>query len=265
MLTPSEFLDSYCEIGYKKARSPAGRILLLAILAGILIGMGAVVSNTSSHALENLSVARVVCGFLFPFGLVMVLFTGAELFTGNCLITIPVLERRVAWTGMLADQGTANQLLRAVGLGDFAHVWLGDQSTSLNAVGVIGFWLQLGFCVVLLLSGIGGIDQSLYEAASLDGAGWWRQLFSITLPGLRGQIGVCLTMTIISALASFDVVYMSTQGGPGTSTMVPGVQVYRLAFTQQSVGLASALAVTLMILVLLVVGPLQRLVNGKEQ
>ena len=52
VLTPSEFLDSYCEIGYKKARSPAGRILLLAILAGILIGMGAVVSNTSSHALE---------------------------------------------------------------------------------------------------------------------------------------------------------------------------------------------------------------------
>ena len=172
---------------------------------------------------------------------------------------IPGAAAGVAWTWMLADKGTANQLLRAVGLGDFAHVWLGDQSTSLNAVGVIGFWLQLGFCVVLLLSGIGGIDQSLYEAASLDGAGWWRQLFSITLPGLRGQIGVCLTMTIISALASFDVVYMSTQGGPGTSTMVPGVQVYRLAFTQQSVGLASALAVTLMILVLLVVGPLQRL------
>ena len=185
---------------------------------------------------------------------------------------IPGAAAGVAWTWMLADKGTVNQLLRAIGLGDVAHVWLGDvahvwlgdQSTSLNAVGVIGFWLQLGFCVVLLLSGIGGIDQSLYEAASLDGAGWWRQLFHITLPGLRGQIGVCLTMTIISALASFDVVYMSTQGGPGTSTMVPGVQVYRLAFTQQSVGLASALAVALMVLVLLVVGPLQRLVNGKK-
>lgn len=177
---------------------------------------------------------------------------------------IPGAAAGVAWTWMLAGKGTVNQLLRAIGLGDVAHVWLGDQSTSLNAVGVIGFWLQLGFCVVLLLSGIGGIDQSLYEAASLDGAGWWRQLFHITLPGLRGQIGVCLTMTIISALASFDVVYMSTQGGPGTSTMVPGVQVYRLAFTQQSVGLASALAVALMVLVLLVVGPLQRLVNGKK-
>lgn len=178
---------------------------------------------------------------------------------------IPGAAAGVAWTWMLADKGTINQILRAVGLGDVAHVWLGDQTTSLNAVGVIGFWLQLGFCVVLLLSGIGGIDQSLYEAASLDGAGWWRQLFYITLPGLRGQIGVCLTMTIVAALASFDVVYMSTQGGPGTSTMVPGVQVYRLAFTQQSVGLASALAVALMVLVLLVVGPLQRLVNGKEK
>lgn len=187
-------------------------------------------------------------------------------FTQVCLFlprVIPGAAAGVAWTWMLADHGVVNQILRAIGLGKFTHVWLGEQSVALGAVGVIGFWLQLGFCIVLLLSGIGSIDQSLYEAASLDGAGWWRQLFSITLPGLRGQIGVCMTMTIVSALASFDVVYMSTQGGPGTSTMVPGVQVYRLAFTQQAVGLASALAVTLMILVLLVVGPLQSIVGRK--
>lgn len=191
----------------------------------------------------------------------------ASTFAQVCLFlprVIPGAAAAVAWTWMLADKGTVNQMLRAIGLGDLAHVWLGDQSTALAAVGVIGFWLQLGFCIVLLLSGMGSIDQSLYEAASLDGAGWWRQLFSITIPGLRGQIGVCLTMTIVAALASFDVVYMSTQGGPGRSTMVPGVAVYRLAFTEQSVGLASALAVALMILVLLVVGPLQRLVNGKR-
>ncbi|MFT8649332.1 MAG: sugar ABC transporter permease [Bifidobacterium psychraerophilum] len=191
----------------------------------------------------------------------------ASTFAQVCLFlprVIPGAAAAVAWTWMLADKGTVNQMFRAIGLGDLAHVWLGDQSTALAAVGVIGFWLQLGFCIVLLLSGMGSIDQSLYEAASLDGAGWWRQLFSITIPGLRGQIGVCLTMTIVAALASFDVVYMSTQGGPGRSTMVPGVAVYRLAFTEQSVGLASALAVALMILVLLVVGPLQRLVNGKR-
>lgn len=195
---------------------------------------------------------------------------GLSTFSQICLFlprVIPGAAAGVAWTWMLADGGTVNQILRAIGLGAYMHVWLGDKSTALNAVGVIGFWLQLGFCVVLLLSGIGSIDKSLYEAASLDGAGWWRQLFVITIPGLRGQLSACLTMTIIAALASFDVVYMSTQGGPGTATMVPGVQVYRLAFTQQAVGLASALAVTLMVIVLLVVGPLQRLINGsgKEQ
>lgn len=174
---------------------------------------------------------------------------------------IPGAAAGVAWTWMLADNGTVNQMLKAVGLGNLTRVWLGDSHTALTAVGIIGFWLQLGFCIVLLLSGIGGIDQSLYEAVALDGAGWWRTLFTITLPGLKGQIGVCLTMTIVAALASFDVVYMSTQGGPGTSTMVPGVQVYRLAFTQQRVGLASALAVSLMVLVLLVVGPVQALVT----
>lgn len=72
-------------------------------------------------------------------------------------------------------------------------------------------------------------------------------------------------MTVVAALASFDVVFMSTQGGPGYSTMVPGVQVYQLAFTQSRVGLASALAIVLMVLVLLVVGPLQRLVQGKGE
>lgn len=213
------------------------------------------------------SIAPIVIGLIIAVLIKDMKSKAGRGFAQVCLFlprVIPGAAAGVAWTWMLADKGTVNQILRAIGLGDVAHVWLGDQSTSLSAVGVIGFWLQLGFCVVLLLSGIGGIDQSLYEAASLDGAGWWRQLFHITLPGLRGQIGVCLTMTIISALASFDVVYMSTQGGPGTSTMVPGVQVYRLAFTQQSVGLASALAVALMVLVLLVVGPLQRLVNGKK-
>ncbi|QOL34986.1 carbohydrate ABC transporter permease [Bifidobacterium lemurum] len=178
---------------------------------------------------------------------------------------IPGAAAGVAWTWMLADTGTVNQILQGLGLGGITRSWLGEQSTALPAVGVIGCWLQLGFCIVLLLSGIGAIDQSLYEAASLDGAGWWRQLFSITIPGLRGQIGVCFTMTIVAALASFDVVFMSTQGGPGTSTMVPGVMVYRLAFQQNRVGLASALAVVLMALVLLVVGPLQRLVEGKKE
>ena len=73
------------------------------------------------------------------------------------------------------------------------------------------------------------------------------------------EIGVCVTMTVISALASFDVVFMSTQGGPGYSTMVPGVFVYQLGFTESRVGLAAALAMMLTVLVLVVIIPLQRI------
>ena len=214
------------------------------------------------------SILPIVLGLITAALIKDIKHKAASTFAQVCLFlprVIPGAAAGVAWTWMLADDGTVNQILRGLGLDGATHTWLGDQATALSAVGIIGFWLQPGFCIVLLLSGIGAIDVSLYEAASLDGAGWWRQLFAITIPGLRGQLSVCLTMTVVAALASFDVVFMSTQGGPGYSTMVPGVQVYQLAFTQSRVGLASALAIVLMVLVLLVVGPLQRLVQGKGE
>ncbi|MBQ6785057.1 MAG: formate/nitrite transporter family protein [Clostridia bacterium] len=103
MQTPSEFVTSYALIGQKKAKSPATKLLVLGVLAGFLIGMGAAVTNTAGHALTNPSVAKIVSGLLFPFGLIMVILTGAELFTGNCLITISVLEKKVDWKGMLRN------------------------------------------------------------------------------------------------------------------------------------------------------------------
>ena len=81
--------------------------------------------------------------------------------------------------------------------------------------------------------------------------------------GLRNEIGVCVTITVIAALASFDVVFMSTQGGPGRATMVPGVEVYQLGFTESRIGTASALAIVLALLILVVVIPLQRLFREK--
>ncbi len=177
---------------------------------------------------------------------------------------IPGAAAATAWVWMYSDSGAVNQILRALGLDSWARSWLGEQSSALPAVGIIGFWLATGLCTVLLQAGIGKIDVSLYEAVRLDGAGWFRELWTITLPGLRQEIGVALTITIISALASFDVVFMSTQGGPGYSTMVPGVEIYRLAFTQSRVGLASALAIVLLLLVLAIVGPLQRAFQEKR-
>ncbi|TQJ09057.1 carbohydrate ABC transporter permease [Lapillicoccus jejuensis] len=176
---------------------------------------------------------------------------------------IPGAASAIAWTWMYSPDGAVNQLLRALGLGSLTRAWLGDFTWALPAVGIIGTWLATGLCTLLLMAGIGKIDTSLYEAASLDGASRLQQFRAITLPGLRAEIGVCVTITVIAALASFDVVFMSTQGGPGYSTQVPGVQVYQLAFTENRIGQSSALAVVLSLLVLAVVLPLQRVFKEK--
>ena len=176
---------------------------------------------------------------------------------------IPLAGASIAWTWMYSPNGVVNQALGAVGLASDQHAWLGDFSTALPAVGIIGTWVMTGFCTVLLLVGMAKIDPSLFEAARLDGAGRWAEFRAITFPGLRRELVVCVTVTIIAALASFDVVYIATQGGPGYSTIVPGLEIYQLTFIKQSVGQASALAVVLVVLVLAIIVPIQRL--GRER
>lgn len=177
---------------------------------------------------------------------------------------IPLVAAGIIWTWLLSTDGLVNQLLTLVGLGGVTRAWLGDFTFALPAVGVIGAWVLLGLCTLLLLSGMSKLDPSLSEAARLDGAGAVREFRSVTVPLLKAEIGVCITITVIAALASFDIIYISTQGGPGNSTMVPGLQIFYLAFTEREVGLASALAVALMVLVLAVVLPLQRIFRGSE-
>ncbi|WP_127504323.1 carbohydrate ABC transporter permease [Actinoplanes solisilvae] len=171
---------------------------------------------------------------------------------------IPLVAAGIMWSWLLSSTGLANELLSAVGLGRLTRAWLGEFGTALPAVGIIGAWVLVGLCTLLLLAGMSKIDPALYEAARLDGAGPVREFASITLPSLRQEIGVCVTVTVIAALASFDIVYIATQGGPGNSTMVPGLEIYYLAFSEREVGMASALAVALVILVLACVIPLQR-------
>jgi len=172
---------------------------------------------------------------------------------------IPLVAAGIMWSWLYASNGTVNQVLRLIGLDSVTKAWLGDFGSALPAVGVIGAWVHFGLCMLLLLAGMTKIDPALYEAARIDGAGPVREFFAITLPSLRQEISVCITVTVIAALASFDIIYISTQGGPGNQTLVPGLAIYRLAFFSREVGLASALAVVLMALVLAVVLPLQRL------
>lgn len=170
---------------------------------------------------------------------------------------VPLVAAGIAWSWILSTNGVANQFLGAVGLGGVTRAWLGDFGTALPAVGVIGAWVLLGLCTVLLSAGMSKIDPTLYEAAQIDGASPFQEFQKITLPALRQEVGVCVTVTVIAALSAFDIVYISTRGGPGTQTMVPGLEIYQLAFFNREVGLASALAVVLMLLVLACVLPIQ--------
>ncbi|TMR94127.1 carbohydrate ABC transporter permease [Nonomuraea basaltis] len=169
----------------------------------------------------------------------------------------------IAWRWMYADEGTINQLLSAVGLDGLARAWLGDFTWALPALGLVGTWVMSGLCMVLFLAGISKIDASLYEAARVDGAGPVREFFAVTLPGLKQEMAVGLTLTTIAALRSFDLVYVTTGGGPGNATNVPGFEIYKLAFRQGAVGEACAVAVMLTVLIFTVVLLITRLLREK--
>lgn len=178
---------------------------------------------------------------------------------------IPLVAAGIIWGWLLAKSGLINEILDLVGLSAITRAWLGDFTWALPAVGMIGVWVLLGFCTVLLLTGMSKIDPALYESARIDGASWFAEFVNVTVPLLKQEIGVCLTVTMINALAAFDIVWVATAGGPGNATSVPGIQIYVLGFSQRSVGLASALAVMLMILVLVIILPIQRLSRQTPQ
>jgi raffinose/stachyose/melibiose transport system permease protein len=146
--------------------------------------------------------------------------------------------------------GPLNQFLRSVGLEDFARPWLGDFDFALPAVGFIGTWYMFGFVTVLMIAGVQKIDEQLYEAARLDGAGSWQMFRSITLPSLRNEITVALVFTLIASFRIFDLIFVLTDGGPGNSTSVLSFQIYRNAFQYNELGYAAAMAVILTCIIL---------------
>lgn len=155
----------------------------------------------------------------------------------------------VAWRRIYAPDGGLNGILDAVGLGSLSRAWLGDYDAALPAIGFIGTWFETGLVTVLLLAGMGRISNELYEAARLDGAGPVREFFAVTLPSVRGEIAVALTLTVIAALRTFDLVYVTTRGGPGNTTSVPSYEVYNRAFQLGQVGSAAAIGVCLTLVI----------------
>ena len=102
-LSPAQTVASYAQSGADKTRRSAPSLLLLGVLAGAIIALAAATTNTAVYGVTDTWTARTICALLFPFGLAMVVLMGAELFTGNCLITISLLDRRCSLGGMLRN------------------------------------------------------------------------------------------------------------------------------------------------------------------
>ena len=173
--------------------------------------------------------------------------------------TIALVVVAIAWIWIYSEDGAVNQVLRLIGLEELTRSWLGDFDLALPAIGLVGTWLNAGLCMVLFIAGVQRIPLDLYDAARVDGAGPVREFFAVTLPGLRNELVVALTLTVIFALRNFDVIWVMTGGGPGDATTTPSILLYEFGFQSRRLGTASAIAVILTILILVVAVVIVRL------
>ena len=147
--------------------------------------------------------------------------------------------------------GAINQLLRSAGLDFLALNWLGDANLALITVGLVIVWRELGFGTILFLARLSSMSEEVLDAAKLDGAGWWARLRHIMVPELATVIEFYAVIMLITMLSwVFNYVYVLTAGGPGTSTYVMELYIYREAFLHNRLGVASAAAVVLFLLTL---------------
>ena len=191
-------------------------------------------------------IGLIIAGIMIRVKIYGLTFYRAILFLPQILSMIVV---GVSWRWIYAPKGPLNVGLDYFGLENVSRAWLGSFDYALPAVGFIGTWVMFGFAMILFIAGVQKIPTELYDAAKVDGAGAISEFFNVTLPNLRGEIIVALIFTVTLALRNFDLIWITTGGGPGTSTMIPSMFIYKKAFQQGQVGSASSLGIILTLLI----------------
>ncbi|MDT9026915.1 carbohydrate ABC transporter permease [Rossellomorea yichunensis] len=157
----------------------------------------------------------------------------------------------IAWKWVYADRGILNYILESFGLIDEPINWLTSTSTSIFAVMVVTIWKGLGYYMVIYLAGLQSIPDDLYEAADIDGATKWKQIWHITVPLLMPSIMIVTIMSSISAMKVFEEIYVMTGGGPLNSSKTLVFYIYEEAFDKLQMGYASAAGVVLFVITLI--------------
>jgi multiple sugar transport system permease protein len=149
------------------------------------------------------------------------------------------------------SKGPVNMLLYALG---FENVpgWAADKDWAMVTIILFSVWKYMGYYMIIYLAGLQGINPELYEAANLDGTNAWQRFRYVTVPQLSATTFFILVMLTIQCFKVYDIVYMVTQAGPGTATLVLVYDIYNKAFVSWNLGSASAVAMVLFALVLAV-------------
>jgi len=184
----------------------------------------------------------------------------------RALIFVPYVLAEViaglSWKLLLSPRGGVNALLEAIGLGELQQPWLANPDIALWVMFGILTWKYLGFAILLMLAGLQGVPDELTEAASIDGANWWQIQWRITLPLLGPTIRIWAFLSIIGSLQLFDMVWVTTKGGPvgATNTMA----VYMIQNGPGQYGYGSAIAVILFIISLAIALVYQRFAMRRD-
>ena len=161
------------------------------------------------------------------------------------------------------QQGLLNAALSIVGIP--GQAWLADPAWSLPAVILVGAWQGIGIKMLIYIAALQNVDESLYEAASVDGASTIRKFFAITVPMLKPATFFVLIISIIGAFQVFDQIYVLTDGGPANATTMMTYEVYRSAFQNFEMGMASAQSVVLFVLLLAMTLIGRRVTKGDDE
>lgn len=164
---------------------------------------------------------------------------------------------------MYAPDGQFNWVLQHIGLGAFAQPWIGQTSTALPVIMIITVWQWTGLTFVLYFAAMSQIDNSVLEAARIDGASNIRTLVSIIWPEVRGTTVALAILGAIGALKTFDVPYLVTIGGPNYASEFLGTYIYRMTIPLDHVGYGAALSVVLLVVALAMAIAFQRV--GRER
>jgi raffinose/stachyose/melibiose transport system permease protein len=193
----------------------------------------------------------------------------AKLFRSGYYVpqVLPVAVTGIIWAWILhPSYGALNKILDTVGLGSLSRDWLGDPKYALFSVMAVMIWFQFGYPIVMFMSGLQRVDPELYEAAELDGAGWWQRFRHITVRMIRPEFYVVLVTTTIAALKIFGQVFVLTRGGPANATLVPSYFAYKNFFEKAQVGYGSAISTVLTVMIVVLAFVFIRLQNrGTDQ